>query len=490
MEAEYPAKRQKCNSSNHEAKIGMYSQPRKKPSRSIRDPIHGQITIPGICWEIIDTPEFQRLRNLKQNGFVNRVYPSATHSRFEHSIGVCYLSGKMVDHLRNYEDISDNDKKCVMLAGLCHDLGHGPFSHVFEKWFIRRVKDQKWKHEYASLKMITYCLEKNNIDLSAYGLGRRDITFIEELINPPDEEKRSGRGRKSSFLYEIVSNQHSGLDVDKFDYLQRDSYFTGQGITDFSTNYIISQSRVKECADGWRHICFPDKMIASLLNVFRARFDLHKHVYQHRVVKAYEMMLADALILANKHIKIGKCKSLAGCVDDMQAYTILSDAIVDHIVCMSYEDIPFANKKRDLVAARDIVHRMNTRQFYKCVGSVIWDKKEELDVDKVKAWILDESSTLEEDDIKVVKVECNYGAKDGNPLDMIWFYSKATPDEARRLDSSKYETLLPREFQDINILVYCKEDSKILDAKEAFAAWAEDNQAPSPMLSYRSYEDV
>ncbi|XP_046543685.1 deoxynucleoside triphosphate triphosphohydrolase SAMHD1-like [Haliotis rubra] len=134
------------------------------PSKIFKDPIHGTIRVSGLCLMIIDTPQFQRLRYLKQLGGGYFVYPGATHNRFEHSIGTYYLAGKFARILREKqpEQFEEDDIKCIEIAGLCHDLGHGPFSHVFDKRFIPRVKpDSKWKHEDASVKMLDHLLEDN-----------------------------------------------------------------------------------------------------------------------------------------------------------------------------------------------------------------------------------------------------------------------------------------------------------------------------------------
>ena len=98
------------------------------------DPIHGHIQIHPACVAIIDTEQFQRLRNLKQLGLCYYIYPGASHNRFEHCIGVSHLAGQLVRAIKNGQphlDISDKDILCVEIAGLCHDLGHGPFSHLY-----------------------------------------------------------------------------------------------------------------------------------------------------------------------------------------------------------------------------------------------------------------------------------------------------------------------------------------------------------------------
>lgn len=121
-----------------------------RSSRTVYDPIHGHLEFDDYVWEIIDTPEFQRLRNLFQLGNCSYVFPGATHTRFEHSIGVAYLSNRLSHHLIksskenktfNFFDInSESNVRCVTLAGLLHDLGHGPFSHLFDRKVIKTLE--------------------------------------------------------------------------------------------------------------------------------------------------------------------------------------------------------------------------------------------------------------------------------------------------------------------------------------------------------------
>jgi HD superfamily phosphohydrolase len=118
--------------------------------RTVFDAIHGHLEFDGYVWEFIDTLEFQRLRSLKQLGNCHFVFPGGTHSRFEHSIGVSYLSNKLVNHLVRVKGSSNNynifdpcedfNVKAVTLAGLLHDLGHGPFSHLFDRKVIKYLK--------------------------------------------------------------------------------------------------------------------------------------------------------------------------------------------------------------------------------------------------------------------------------------------------------------------------------------------------------------
>ncbi|XP_018526907.1 deoxynucleoside triphosphate triphosphohydrolase SAMHD1-like [Lates calcarifer] len=114
-----------------------------EPSKVFNDPIHGHVELHPLLIKIIDTPQFQRLRNIKQLGGTYFVFPGASHNRFEHCIGVGYLAGRLVQALNERQPellISRRDILCVQIAGLCHDLGHGPFSHMFDGMFIPRAR--------------------------------------------------------------------------------------------------------------------------------------------------------------------------------------------------------------------------------------------------------------------------------------------------------------------------------------------------------------
>lgn len=112
-------------------------------TKVFNDSVHGHIELHPLLIKIIDTPEFQRLRFIKQLGMCHFVYPGAVHSRFEHSLGVSYLAGQLTRSLQSKQkelNITDEDILCVEIAGLCHDLGHGPFSHLFDDLFLKKVR--------------------------------------------------------------------------------------------------------------------------------------------------------------------------------------------------------------------------------------------------------------------------------------------------------------------------------------------------------------
>ncbi|XP_042264857.1 deoxynucleoside triphosphate triphosphohydrolase SAMHD1-like [Thunnus maccoyii] len=271
-------------------------------SKVFNDSIHGHIKLHPLLVKIIDTPQFQRLRNIKQLGGGYFVFPGASHNRFEHSIGVAYLAGRLLQNLKTEQeelDIDDRDILCVQIAGLCHDLGHGPFSHLFDGMFIPKVRPDPWKHETASLQMFDYLVYDNGLEpvMKHYGLKLpEDQTFIREMIAGHQETNAAqgqkwlykGRPEDKSFLYEIVANKRNGIDVDKFDYFARDCHHLGIQ-NNFDHQRFIIFARVCD-VDGQKHICVRDKEVGNLYDMFYTRISLHRRAYQHRVNKIIEAM--------------------------------------------------------------------------------------------------------------------------------------------------------------------------------------------------------
>lgn len=247
-------------------------------NKVIYDVIHGYVKVSDLCLKIIDTPEFQRLRNLKQLGLTYLIFPSANHTRFEHSLGVSYLAGEMLKHLKNKQpelEITDREIELIKIAGLCHDLGHGPFSHFFDNFFLKII-DCKLEHEMRSCMILDLIIKKYNLDISHEEKG-----IIFNMIIPDDEKLSVGR----SFLYKIVNNKKNGIDVDKFDYIKRDSFFLGMSFG-FDCSRIIKQARVIN-----DEICFLDKTFYDIQELFEVRDKLHRRVYKHHTNTCLDYMM-------------------------------------------------------------------------------------------------------------------------------------------------------------------------------------------------------
>ena len=177
------------------------------------DPIHGHIELTLVDVQVIDTPQFQRLRDLKQMGVSYYVFPGSTHNRFEHSIGVCHLAGQWAEIVQKNQPelgITENDIKCVRIAGLCHDLGHGPFSHLFDNQVIPSLLPKSsWTHEDASEMMLEYLVDQNpHVQISP-----SELVFIKDLIH--GEPRSTYPQAQKRYLFEIVANKRNSIDVDK-----------------------------------------------------------------------------------------------------------------------------------------------------------------------------------------------------------------------------------------------------------------------------------
>eukprot|EP00760_Papus_ankaliazontas_P015699 PhM_4_TR16672/c0_g1_i1/m.92996 len=396
-------------------------------SKSIHDSIHDHITLHPLLVAIIDTPQFQRLRSVNQLSVVHMLFPGGVHTRFEHSVGTSHLANKMVSHLQNLHageiDISDRDVLCVSIAGLCHDLGHGPFSHLFELYINEartRLGRPKWHHEDCSLSMVRYLIKENNIPLADYGISEEDINFVCALIRglKPNEAWPSGIGRTEDkrFLFEIVSNKRNGIDVDKLDYFLRDSmHCYGRLPVDVNVDRIIKCSRVLLC-DRQYQICFEQKVALSLGDVFSLRAKLHKYVYQHRVALILQQMVLDFLMKSDA-LTIHGVK-LYDVVDNMAVYTMVGDWIM-----------PFIASTSDpaLAEARAIIHRIHTRQLYSLVGHVVLRNDERISETDLLPYLVGQGCTRDDFFITTANIkyasEVGEGGKIEDPLNHVRFFN-------------------------------------------------------------------
>ncbi|XP_050399005.1 deoxynucleoside triphosphate triphosphohydrolase SAMHD1-like isoform X2 [Patella vulgata] len=458
-----------------------------KRGKIFNDPVHGHIEIPPLCMKIVDTPEFQRLRFLKQMGPVYYVYPGASHNRFEHSLGVCHLAGAMISQLQKQDPnlgITPVEVLCVQIAGLCHDLGHGPFSHLFDNVFIPLVAPQSnFTHEEASIKMFQHLIKENNLmaDFEYYNLKQEDIDFIKELIAGPSNEDNIRREKK--YLYEIVANKRNSVDVDKFDYFARDCYMLGFK-NNFDHNRFLQFFRVIKDENGDHRICIRDKEAENLYEMFHTRKNLHCRACKHVVTQAVECMIVDALVIADDCEtftfpgKDNTPRRLRECIDDMVAYKKLDDTIFQRIMWST---------EPELQGARDLIDRIQKRQLYKCVG--LAPRPEHLDKErekKVPQEIADLDDQLNPDILTLSRVHYDYCMKDEDPVRYYRFYEKPKHHDTEdgpikkclKLCEDQGPQMLPAHFQVDMIRIFCKaKDKKTIQAAEsAFKQWCDDNE--------------
>lgn len=237
----------------------------KNKKKIINDPIYGFIHIPfDEVHDIVDHPYFQRLRRIKQLGLTHLVYPGAMHTRFQHALGAMHLMIKALDLLRAKGlDISDEEYRAAVLAILLHDIGHGPFSHALENSIVESTS-----HEQLSI----YFMEALNLQFN------HTLDLAIEIF--------TGKYEKH-FLHQLVSSQ---LDVDRLDYLKRDSFFTGVSEGVVGSDRIINMLNV---VNG--ELVVEEKGIFSIEKFLFARRFMYWQVYLHKTVVSAESLLLLAL---------------------------------------------------------------------------------------------------------------------------------------------------------------------------------------------------
>ena len=252
-------------------------------TKQIYDPIHGFIDVTPLMRKIIDTPEFQRLRYLKQLGAVHFVYPSATHTRFEHSIGVSHLAYIMANHLFKDTTIAGTNypiAELTRIAGLIHDIGHGPFSHLYDSQ-VRQYDEPE--HEERGCAIFKSMISKYKIPLNP-----SEVQIIIDMIDPPKSKIRDP-------IYQIVANKVNQIDVDKIDYIQRDSFHIGLKFGGEWSRLLTMCQVTKISKKNIYQITWPKKLEYEILQLFSTRYRLHRQVYNHHTVKAYEYCIAKIL---------------------------------------------------------------------------------------------------------------------------------------------------------------------------------------------------
>ena len=237
-------------------------------TKVLKDPVHSYIHIHyEVIWNCLDSKEFQRLRRIRQLGGDFQVYPTAEHSRFSHSLGVYEIVRRMVTEVKSLcVELTEYEKVCVMLAGLLHDVGHGPFSHAFE-----HITNHS--HEEYTAKIILGNTELNAILRAVSEKLPQDIVSIIQHTHEND------------ILNQIVSGQ---LDADRMDYLLRDSYFTATSYGQFDLERILRTMRVRKTAEGRKVIVVKYTGIHSVEDYIMARYQMYWQVYYHPVARSYE----------------------------------------------------------------------------------------------------------------------------------------------------------------------------------------------------------
>lgn len=234
--------------------------------RVLRDPVHGYIHITSpVIWRLLDTPEFQRLRRIRQLGGVFQVYHTAEHSRFSHSLGVYEIVRRMTEEVPDIGgSLSRQEKLVVLCAVLLHDVGHGPYSHSFERL-------SHCSHEQMTMRLILEDTDIHTVLAEADPSLPAQVAAVIQGTCP------------NPLLCDLISSQ---LDADRMDYLLRDAYETGTSYGTFDLERILRCLRVKN-----GRLCIKESGMHSVEDYIMARYHMYWQVYLHPVARAYEVML-------------------------------------------------------------------------------------------------------------------------------------------------------------------------------------------------------
>ena len=305
----------------------------------VQDPIHGLISLSQKELDLINTRAFQRLRRIRQLAMAFLVYPRALHTRFDHSIGVMHIAGRICDRLK----ITDEECEQVRLAALLHDVGHGPFSHVSEHLLDKYVP----KAGDSIRGKITVDIIKNDSEIREI-LSDEERQFVVEMI-----EGKTTR----DFRRDIVS---SDLDADKMDYLLRDSHFAEIKYGTYDLEKIIESCRI-HCEEDEPYLAISDEGIYALEQLLLAKHHMTQQVYSHRV-----RSISDAMIVRGVELAIQEGNQE---IKQLYQYTETSEFIENY---MRYHDERLIDllKRCDQEKARNIFDRLYSRKLFKMIGEL------------------------------------------------------------------------------------------------------------------------
>ncbi len=273
--------------------------PLKEPVKLIKDPVHGYVSLTEAEVKLADTKVFQRLRRIQQLAGSNYVYPGATHTRFEHSLGVLHLAGIAGERLSKY--MSEEDMQAIRIAALLHDVGHGPFSHSFEPFLERKTG---LNHEDMS-KLLVEKTEIGDI-LEDYGFSRSEISSL-----------CIGVSHKPQFMNQII---RSAIDVDKLDFVVRDSLHTGAGYGNIDIYRIIYNIDVVDDV-----LSLDEKALPALEALLIGRMEAFRTIYFHKTSRAVQLMINMALEQIEDEISRGQLldPSFYCSLDDYTTWVLL-----------------------------------------------------------------------------------------------------------------------------------------------------------------------
>jgi len=301
----------------------------------VRDPVHGYIGMTDVEKQVIDTLPLQRLRGIKQLSVTYITYPGADHSRFSHVLGTMHLAGQIAENLRRSVSLNDDEWQMVRLAGLLHDVGHGPFSHSYEEILVKYCN---LNHEQMGREV----LEKSELSDVLKSCGFRPAEIIELTFGKPKREKQ--------YLRQIIASQ---VDADKMDFLLRDSYFTGVEYGHIDVNRLIQAMEIIK-----NEIAIDLKALYALEAFMIARYEMFLAVYYHHSVRAGAVMLHKAMDYTHELLGLTTFK-------DVDEFLRLDDtSLMTHLRELDPKQVDAANRA-SAEKSKDMVSRLDKRELLK-----------------------------------------------------------------------------------------------------------------------------
>ncbi|MGD0145501.1 MAG: HD domain-containing protein [Nitrososphaerales archaeon] len=313
-----------------------------KSVAEIRDPVHGYVKMTDVERDLIDTPFIQRLRRVHQLAGAYLVYPGAVHTRFEHVVGAMHIAGQIAESLVPTSGIGPDQVQEVRIAALLHDVGHGPFSHMYEEVLAERtdVTHEDISQRIVLETLIHDVLERNGFSakkISAFAVGKQN--------------------KRPLFMNEIIAG---GLSADIMDYLLRDSYFTGVEYGKVDIRRVIDSLQV---AEG--RLAVENAALYAFEALLLARYEMFKAVYFHRTVRAAELMLVQAMKFADDTLGLTD-------LSDLDSYLELTDEIVLQRLTTLSPSTP------ELKEARRLALGFRNRDLVKCVFEKLVQRKDQM----------------------------------------------------------------------------------------------------------------
>ncbi|MBU0695343.1 MAG: HD domain-containing protein [Bacteroidetes bacterium] len=402
-------------------------------NKIINDPVYGFISIKTpLLFDLIEHPYFQRLRYIKQLGMTHLVYPGALHTRFHHALGAMHLMQLAIEHLQSKgHEITKDEEEAACVAILLHDIGHGPFSHALEHTIVEGVSHEKISRLFMA-------------NLNEEFDGQLDLAL--QIFNNQHPKK---------FLYQLISGQ---LDLDRLDYLNRDSFFSGVTEGMVSSDRIIKLINIKE-----DELVVEEKGIYSIEKFLIARRLMYWQVYLHKTVIAAEQLLVKILIRARelasngvelfatpalKHFLYKDINETAFSLDPthLQFFSMLDD----HDIMSSIK----VWQLHDDFILKTLCANLNYRNLYKVEISVEIPNKEK--VDELSKKVIEKLGIDEDDSAYFVFTDTinNMAYKTGNGSINILMKDGSLKDIATASDNSNLEALSKTVTK--NILCYTK----------------------------------